>query len=64
MKMDDNTGPPEIISEISRRNSEGEVTIHAQGSVTEWITSTVSFDRIDRATIRDSRLDKLEWPDE
>jgi hypothetical protein len=28
----------EQITAIARRNREGEVTVHIQGSVTEWIT--------------------------
>jgi hypothetical protein len=42
---------------IARRNREGQVTVHIQGSVTEWITSDVSFDRRDRGKIRENRIE-------
>jgi hypothetical protein len=42
---------------IARRNRHDEVTIHIQGSVTEWITSDVSFDRHDRGKLRDNRIE-------
>jgi hypothetical protein len=42
---------------IARRNREGEVTVHVQGSVTEWITSDVAFDRRDRGKLRENRIE-------
>lgn len=43
---------------IARRNREGEVTVHIQGSVTKWITSDVSFDRRDRGKLTENRIAK------
>jgi hypothetical protein len=45
------------IRAIARRNSEGEVTIHMQGTVTEWITSDVAFDRRDRGKMTENRIE-------
>ncbi len=42
---------------IARRNRQGEVTIHMQGTVTEWITSDVSFDRRDRGKMTENRIE-------
>lgn len=47
----------ERITAIARRNRHDEVTVHVQGSVTEWITSDVSFDRHDRGVLRENRID-------
>jgi len=46
------------IRAIARRNHEGEVTIHMQGTVTEWITSDVAFDRRDRGKMTENRIAK------
>jgi len=46
------------IRAIARRNREGEVTVHIQGTVTEWITSDVSFDRRDRGKLTENRIEK------
>jgi len=46
------------IRAIARRNREGQVTIHMQGTVTEWITSDVAFDRRDRGKMTENRIDK------
>jgi len=46
------------IRAIARRNREGEVTIHMQGTVTEWITSDVAFDRRDRGKMTENRITK------
>jgi hypothetical protein len=46
------------IRAIARRNREGEVTVHIQGTVTEWITSDVAFDRRDRGKMTENRIEK------
>jgi len=46
------------IRAIARRNREGEVTVHMQGTVTEWITSDVAFDRRDRGKLTENRIQK------
>jgi len=46
------------IRAIARRNREGEVTVHVQGTVTEWITSDVAFDRRDRGKLTENRITK------
>jgi len=46
------------IRAIARRNREGEVTVHMQGTVTEWITSDVAFDRRDRGKMTENRIAK------
>lgn len=45
------------IQAIARSNRADEVTIHTQGTVTEWITSDISFDRRDRGKIRENRIE-------
>jgi len=46
------------IKTIARKNREGETTIHMQGTVTEWITSDVAFDRKDRGKLTENRIAK------
>jgi len=46
------------IRAIARRNREGEITIHMQGTVTEWIRSDVAFDRRDRGKLTENRIEK------
>jgi len=46
------------IRAIARQNREGETTIHMQGTVTEWITSDVAFDRRDRGKMTENRIAK------
>ena len=61
--MEADRNPTDNIKEISRSNSDGEVTVHVQGTVTEWITSDISFERVDRGSVRDTKLDGISAPE-